>query len=102
VARAILPKGKTAMASSSMGLKRRLAKLEAAIAVTVGGCMACRDRRGDTVLVSGDLSPEGSFVPSSGAEMPAPCPECGEVPEEIIQITEVLVEADSHRSKGGK
>src|SRR5437868_6127728 len=59
----------------------RLRRLEGAIPT---GCPGCADRRGLYVMV--DASPEGQ-----ARNGPRPCERCDEVPEEIIEIKEVIV-----------
>jgi hypothetical protein len=58
---------------------RRLVRLEGRI--VDAGCPACRHRRGQAVVME-----------EEGDEIPAPCARCGQVPELIIEITEVAPE----------
>jgi hypothetical protein len=63
---------------------RRLEQIEG-----VGGCPACRDRRGRVAVHTYRQMADGSVRPHGDA--PQPCDVCGEVPEEVIEIVEVVV-----------
>jgi hypothetical protein len=65
-----------------MNLHNRLRRLEQAVGT---GCPACRDRRGVVVV---RRRRQGMSLPW---DEPAPCPRCGEVPEQILEIEEVVV-----------
>jgi hypothetical protein len=74
------------------GVLRRLRQLERAADVG-GGCAACRDRQGRTVLVSATSLPDGTAAPRG--DRPAPCAACGRVPELVIEVVETVVGPDS-------
>jgi hypothetical protein len=65
-----------------------LAKLERSAALD-GGCPACRHRRGQTVSVFSDANDDGTFPGPEG--LPTPCERCGEIPEQVVHIVEVVV-----------
>ena len=69
-------------------LRGRLNRLERAI-LPSGGCPACRDRRGRVVVHTCRQMADGSMRPDGDA--PQPCDVCGEAPEEVIEIVEVVV-----------
>jgi len=50
----------------------------------------CRDRRGCIVLVTGRRQPDDTVAYPEGE--PAPCEQCGVVPEQVIAIVETVVE----------
>jgi hypothetical protein len=54
------------------------------------GCPACRDRRGRIVIVTSRRLLDGTTVPHG--EWPTPCEQCGELPEQIIEIVEAVAE----------
>ena len=68
-----------------MTLRTRLRSLEHTVGAA--GCPACRDRRCFSVLAT----PRGdtAVLPD---DWPAPCPRCGDVPEQIIEIITQVVE----------
>jgi hypothetical protein len=66
-----------------MNLRNRLRRLERDAGAA--GCPACRDLRG---LVVVRRVRHGTSLPW---EEPAPCPRCREVPEQILEIEEVVV-----------
>jgi hypothetical protein len=68
-------------------LDTRLRRPEAAVPV---GCRARSDRRRSALLHIHPQNPDGTI--SSETDDPQPCERCGEVPEEIIEIVDVLVE----------
>jgi hypothetical protein len=72
-----------------MRLRGRLKRLERGLAADAG-CTACRDRRGLVVLVGARQLADGSVVEEEDG--PAACARCGEVPEQVLQIVEVVVE----------
>ena len=72
-----------------MSLSKRLARLERQAGLS--DRPACRDRRGLTVLVEAWESPDGSVGPAE--DLPAPCPRCGEVPEQVVEIVEIVVDS---------
>jgi hypothetical protein len=67
-------------------LHTRLRRLEAAVPT---GCPACRDRRGGTLLQISQQNPDGTLRSVTGE--PQPCEHCGDVPEEVIELVEVVV-----------
>jgi hypothetical protein len=69
-----------------VSLSNRLDKLER---VTPPVCPACADRRGLVVLAT--VGPGGRT--DNTPPPPPPCELCGETPEQIIEIEEVVVEA---------
>jgi hypothetical protein len=54
------------------------------------GCPACHRRRGRSFIRSSHELPDGTRIPHR--ELPPSCPACGEVPEQIVEIVEVMVE----------
>ena len=70
-----------------MRIQGRLQRLEQRLGGREEGCPVCRDRRGYSVLVT----PRGE-TEAAPADWPAPCPRCGDIPEQIIEITEEVVE----------
>ena len=69
-----------------MKLHARLRRLER---TTVDAdCPACRERRGWTVLLTARRLPDGTVAPVEGE--PQPCVRCGQVPEQIIEVVEVI------------
>ncbi len=71
-----------------MRIRARLVRLERAAGAA--GCPACRDRRGRAVLHCGREQRDGS-VRFEQPE-PMPCPRCGEEPEEVVEVVEVVIE----------
>ncbi len=71
-----------------MNLRGRLTRLERSVGDAA--CLACRDRRGLFVKRTGRELADGT-VRFEEPE-PAPCPRCGEVPEVVVTIIEVVVE----------
>ena len=72
-----------------MRIRAILTKLERRLGV--GGCPLCRLRRRDTVLVAAESLPDGT---SNVLEAyPSPCPRCGDIPEQVVALTEVVVAA---------
>ena len=67
-------------------LDSRLRRLEAAVPT---GCPACRDRRGRAFFRFYRQFPDGTVVPADAA--PLRCERCGEVPEEVVELIEVVV-----------
>ena len=80
-----------------MNLRTRLQRLERLKINT--GCPACRDRRGRAVFLTARQLPDGTVVPVD--EEPKPCARCGQVPEQIIEIVEVIVKARTDLPKSG-
>jgi hypothetical protein len=70
-----------------MSLRTRLAWLERR--GPDGGCPACRERRGLTVMVTVRELPGGT-VTREGDGL-APCPLCGCLPEQVIQVVETVI-----------
>jgi hypothetical protein len=71
-----------------MRARSRLGRLERLVGPP--GCPACRDRRGRVVLVSATGLPDGTVVRTG--ERPQPCAACGQVPEQVIVVIEVVVD----------
>ncbi len=71
-----------------MRIRARLARLERTAGVS--GCPACGDRRGRVVLHCGREQRDGSVRFERPG--PMPCPRCGEVPEEVVEVVEVVIE----------
>jgi hypothetical protein len=69
-----------------MNLRARLRRLERT--TIVAGCPACRERRGRTVLLTARGLPDGTLAP--GEDEPQPCVSCGQIPEQIIKVLEVI------------
>ena len=69
-------------------LGARLRRLEQGVGPA--GCPACRDRRGLSFPWTCQELPDGTRVPKR--DPPPPCTACGEIPEEIVEIIEVVVE----------
>ena len=74
-----------------MNLRARLQRLERSR--VVAGCPACRERRGRTVLLTAQRLPDGTLAP--GEDEPQPCVRCGQIPEQIIEIIEVIEPAEA-------
>ena len=70
-----------------MRIRAILARLERRLGV--GGCPFCRSRRHDTMLVAAE--PTHDEINTVLEAYPAPCPYCGDVPEQVIELTEVVV-----------
>ena len=68
-------------------LNARMRRLEHTLPA---GCPACRHRRGLMVVRTSRQQPDGTIV--RGECNPPPCPRCGQVPEQILEIVEVVVE----------
>lgn len=68
-------------------LRTRLGRPELRLARRDEGCRACQDRRGLRVLATLRL---GTAAPPD--DWPQPCPRCGDIPEQIIEIIEEIVE----------
>ena len=71
-----------------MSLRGRLQRLERT--KIEAGCPACRDRRGRIVLVTARRLPDGTVV--AVEEKPQPCAQCGQIPEQIIEVIESVVD----------
>jgi hypothetical protein len=67
-----------------------LAKLERN-AVFDGGCPACRHRRGQLVTVFSEEQDDGTITEPEGP--PSVCARCGEVPEQVVRVVEVVVDS---------
>jgi hypothetical protein len=74
-----------------MGLRARLGRLEQRLLGGKGGCRACRDRRGRIVVITEDASVDGTMAPRDPE--PETCSRCGEIPERIVQLVEVVVKS---------
>jgi hypothetical protein len=70
-----------------MKLRHRLVRLEQRLPA---GCPACRHRRGLVALVTVREEPDEPAALPEGA--PLQCAVCGNVPEQIIEIVEQVVE----------
>jgi hypothetical protein len=55
-------------------------------------CPSCRDRSGRMLLVTERRPADGKRLPQESQKAPEPCSQCGQVPEGIIRVAEVLVE----------
>ena len=73
-----------------MRIRAILTKLERRLGV--GGCPHCRLRRRDTVLVAVEPTQEG--MNTAPEAYPAHCLRCGDIPEQVVELTEVVVAAD--------
>ena len=71
-----------------MNLRARLQRLERN--TVDAGCLACRDRRGRIVLLTAERLPDGAVV--AVEEEPQPCTRCGQIPEQIIEVVESVVD----------
>jgi hypothetical protein len=67
-------------------LDSRLRRLEADVPA---GCPACRHRRGRELLHIFRQNPDATRSSVTGE--PQPCERCGDVPEEVIELVEVVV-----------
>jgi hypothetical protein len=65
-----------------MNLHNRLRRLEQAVGT---GCPACRDRRGLVVVRRRRQGTSLAWLE------PSPCVRCGEVPEQVLQLEEIVV-----------
>jgi hypothetical protein len=70
-------------------LRHRFKRLEGSIGPGPG-YPGCRDRTGRVALVGSRRLPDGTTTPEG--DRPAPCERCGEIPEQIIEVVEVVVE----------
>jgi hypothetical protein len=70
-------------------LDARLRRLECMTSVL--GCPACEDRRGRLWIRTSRQQPDGTVI--HGGDAPVPCVHCGLVPEQILEIIEVVVES---------
>lgn len=71
-----------------MSLRARLQRLERS-SVNLG-CPACRDRQGRIVLLTAQRLLDGAVV-TDEAE-PQPCARCGQIPEQILEVVESVVD----------
>jgi hypothetical protein len=69
-------------------LRSRLSRLERGTAEI--GCPACRARRGLFALSTGRQRADGTVVLEG--ERPRPCTRCGEIPEQFVEVMEVVIE----------
>ena len=74
-----------------MRIRAILTKLERRLGVA--GCPLCRLRRRDTVRVAVEPLPGGTN--NAVEAYPAPCLRCGDVPEQVIELTEIVVGAEA-------
>jgi hypothetical protein len=72
-----------------MSLRTRLQRLERTQMDT--GSPVCRDRRGRIVQLTARRLPDGTVV--SVEDKPQSCSCCGQVPEQIIEVIESVVES---------
>jgi hypothetical protein len=72
-------------------LNRRLLRVEQQAGAADPGCPDCRDRRGLTAAIICQRLPDGTTTDAEGG--PAPCERCGEVPEKVVRIVEVVVKS---------
>jgi hypothetical protein len=70
-------------------IRNRITKLEQRLLGGRGGCRACRERRGQVVLITARKSADGNVVPDEPE--PEPCPSCGEPPEQLIVVIKEVV-----------
>jgi hypothetical protein len=77
-----------------MRIGGRLARLERAVGT---GCPECRHRRGHSLLQVGRQEPDGTV--RSATEAPRPCARCGQVPEEVIEVVEVIIHSREERER---
>ncbi len=80
-----------------MSLRTRLQRLERN--AVDAGCPACRDRRGRIVWVTAQRLSDGTVV-AEEAEL-QPCARCGQVPEQIIEVVECVVDTPTGLSESG-
>lgn len=71
-----------------MSLRTRLQRLERHLGNS--GCPACRERCGLVVLLTARREPDGTVVCLD--EWPRPCERCGQVPEQIIEVVESVID----------
>ena len=71
-----------------MKFRTRLIRLERSARFD-RGCPACRDRRSLYALVIREELADGSITAPVGR--PAPCVQCGQIPEQILEIIEETV-----------
>jgi hypothetical protein len=71
-----------------MSLRTRLQRLERN--TIDAGCPDCRDRRGRIALRIVERQPDGTMVAHS--QEPQPCVQCGQIPEQIMEVIETVVE----------
>jgi len=79
--------------------KNRLQRLERALGI-YAGCPACQALQDNTVLVSVEFLPDGTKVYPDGA--PEPCPACGEIPGQVIEIEEIIVPSPADADDRGQ
>jgi hypothetical protein len=77
-----------------MSLRTRLQRLEQSI--VDAGCLACRDRRGRIMLLTAEQQPDSTVAVVEGK--PTPCARCGQVPEQIIEVIELVVDVSISES----
>ena len=74
-------------------MRARLQKLERAVGGR--GCPGCRHRICTVVVVGTRELPDGTVI--SEDDEPAPCPLCGRMPEQILRLTEIEMDASGQR-----
>jgi hypothetical protein len=77
-----------------MRIRGRLARLERRVGT---GCPDCRHRRGHSVLQIGRQVPDGTV--RWVTEAPWPCARCGQGPEEVIEVVEVIIHSREERER---
>jgi hypothetical protein len=75
-----------------MRIRARLQRLEKTCPID-RVCPACRHRREDVVRAIIQQNDDGTTTEPEG--LPAPCAHCGESPEKVLAIVEVVVESPS-------
>jgi hypothetical protein len=73
---------------TDMSLRMRLQRLEQND--VDAGCPACRDRQGRIALRIVERRPDGTLAAHS--EELLPCVQCGEIPEQVVEVIETAVE----------
>jgi hypothetical protein len=77
-----------------MRISGRLSRLERRVGT---GCLDCRHRRGYAFVHISRQAPDGSA--HGEKEAPRPCSRCGQVPEEVIEVVEVMVGSREERER---
>ena len=74
---------------SNRSIRTRLMKLEQPF--VRGACPACGTRTGliQDLFVC-EQAPDGELIPMDGKELPKPCPRCGQLPDVLVEILEVV------------
>jgi hypothetical protein len=77
-----------------MKLRTRLQRLERH--AVDAGCPACRERRGLIVFLTAERLPDGTVVTTE--DEPQLCARCGQVPEQVIEVIESVVDGRTSES----